>query len=549
MLCNMVNVQSNFKLFFYENRSVSISDTDFWEKSYLLRSLTHKKADTELSAVAPKDQACPLFMKEIAKEIVSVGKSLQLIRHVPMTSSSAASGGGRYDEFDGVGSHRGPTHLDEIHERHSIAGLTLVEVFFVSISGLVGHGDHVYKYFLQDDFRSMVDSSCRKNTERQRLEASNEEISASKSPRKRWIGFLNNILCERESSSNVETLFSNVKQENVEASSVNELPFLKSFCPENPIITVCPKISSNTDAQRTLKLSKDYDLPPLNDEDLRGAIYNFENAAASSAKQTNCAFGFQFSESQYFRSLDDAKFLELVFPFPTVFPSYQEDLQMSEFLPAQKSSTLSSKILHWIEITEPKSTPLPVVILQECLNVYVKKQVDYIGSRMLSKLLKDWRLMDELEVLRAIYLLGSGDLLQHFLTLIFDRLDKGESWDDDFELNLILQESITNSSDAMLLNGPDSLAVSIIKPHGLDGDDSHHMTNIASTPRKGHEHSLGINGLDVLNFTYKVSWPLELIANTEAIRKYNQVMHFLLKVKRAKFVLDKARRWIWKGKL
>lgn len=32
-----------------------------------------------------------------------------------------------------------------------------------------------------------------------------------------------------------------------------------------------------------------------------------------------------------------------------------------------------------------------------------------------------------------------GDLLQHFLTVIFNKLDKGESWDDDFELNTILQ--------------------------------------------------------------------------------------------------------------
>lgn len=111
-----------------------------------------------------------------------------------------------------------------------------------------------------------------------------------------------------------------------------------------------------------------------------------------------------------------------------------------------------------------------------------------------------------------------------------------------------MQESIRNSADAMLLNAPDSLAVSIIKPRGLGDDNNHNMANIVSAPSKGHENSLGINGLDVLNFTYKVSWPLELIANSEAIRKYNQVMHFLLKVKRAKYVLDKARRWIWKGK-
>ncbi|GKD66823.1 gamma-tubulin complex component 5-like protein [Tanacetum coccineum] len=40
---------------------------------------------------------------------------------------------------------------------------------------------------------------------------------------------------------------------------------------------------------------------------------------------------------------------------------------------------------------------------------------------------------------------------------------------------------------------------------------------------------------------------LELIANAEAFNKYNQVMNFLLWVKRAKFVLDEARRWVWKS--
>ncbi|GJS14716.1 ribonuclease H-like domain-containing protein [Tanacetum coccineum] len=42
---------------------------------------------------------------------------------------------------------------------------------------------------------------------------------------------------------------------------------------------------------------------------------------------------------------------------------------------------------------------------------------------------------------------------------------------------------------------------------------------------------------------------LELIANAEAFNKYNQVMNFLLRVKRAKFVLDEARRWVWKWEL
>lgn len=58
------------------------------------------------------------------------------------------------------------------------------------------------------------------------------------------------------------------------------------------------------------------------------------------------------------------------------------------------------------------------------------RQVDLIGKQILSKLMLDWRLMDELAVLRAIYLLGSGirtlswfwkmwEVFQFFVSFIF----------------------------------------------------------------------------------------------------------------------------------
>ncbi|CAO2826132.1 unnamed protein product [Amaranthus hypochondriacus] len=535
------------ELFFYENKSMSINDTEFWEKSYLSRTLTHQKVATEISDMAMKHPACPLFIKDIAKEIISAGKSLQLIRHVPMTSNVTSPSGGRYGNLDSLKTFSGSTELSEVHRGYSAPGLTLVEVFFVSVAGIIGHGDHVYNYFLQDKLPSMIPCVLRCEVERQKLRARDITSSATTCARKIWIECLDNALQEREASRQVETSLSHGKGD-VNTSLINEQLLVKSFCPENPVITICQKLlNNNKDALRILSLSRGANLPPLNDEDLREAIYNIGCKGASSTTQTNFAFGFQFSESQYLRSIEETRLMESMFPFPTILPSYQDNIQMSELFPLQKNSTLSSKILHWIQYAEPKGCPLPLVILQECLTVYIKKQVDIIGSHMLSKLLQDWRLMDELGVLRAIYLLGSGDLLQHFLIVIFNKLDKGESWDDEFELNMILQESIRNSSDAMLLAAPDSLVVSITKPHGLDGSDQQN-TSVAPTSRKVHEYSMGVNGLDVLNFTYKVSWPLELIANTEALRKYNQVMHFLLKVKRAKFVLDKVRRWIWKKK-
>lgn len=37
---------------------------------------------------------------------------------------------------------------------------------------------------------------------------------------------------------------------------------------------------------------------------------------------------------------------------------------------------------------------------------------------------------------------SSGDLLQHFLSVLFNKLDKGDSWEDEFELNTVLQVSV-----------------------------------------------------------------------------------------------------------
>ncbi|XP_059453024.1 uncharacterized protein LOC132183672 isoform X2 [Corylus avellana] len=572
------------EMFFYANRAISVDDAEFWEKSYLLRLVQLQKSDDELSTttrvidrvsltndkkeINERDsisvssfikgkeqsirdcQACPLFIKDIFKLILSAGKSLQLIRHVP-TTFSAASGKGSDSQFYGFGSSG-----DGFHCGQSIAGLTLSEVFFVSLAGLIGHGDHISRYFWQDDYcKSEITTSFDESSVNKRKVENHGSgaLPLFACSEKIWYKFLVDTLLQKratnlESAHKDASYFQDANVEYMFASTGDKLPILESFCAENPVITVCQTIlRKNMDAWKTLNLSRNFYLSPLNDEVLRQAIFGGESRSYAT-QGTNYSFGFHFGESEYVRSQNDTELLEVLFPFPTLLPSFQDDLHMSELLPFQKNSTLTSRVLSWIQNVEPRTTPLPVVIMQECLTVYIKKQVDYIGKHILSKLMTDWRLMDELAVLRAIYLLGSGDLLQHFLTVIFNKLDKGETWDDDFELNTILQESITNSADGMLLSSPDSLVVSITKNQGFDGDQQPNAATVASTPHKSRTHNFGIDGLDLLKFTYRVSWPLELIANTEAVKKYNQVMGFLLKVKRAKFVLDKARRLMWKGR-
>ncbi|OAY57168.1 gamma-tubulin complex component 5 isoform X1 [Manihot esculenta] len=565
------------EMFFYDNRGISVDESEFWEKSYHFRQVQSQKFDVVNSLlnnkkeIGEKDsvslsmsvkgkeqnnkelQVCPLFIKNIAKSIVSAGKSLQLIRHVPM-SYTVVSGKSVDNEIDGFG---GSVDDKDPHIRQeSIAGLALPEIFSISVAGLIGHGDHISRYLLQDDTcKSEIVHSLLSETVREMVRNGNWE---------RWLTFkCSKNICREvlaktvshekvlnvESTNKDEIGISDVEEECMTAGVVDELPLQSSYCPENPVITVCKNLpDEHKDFWKMLNLPKNFHLPPLNDEVLWESVFGCENGLLSAVNGTNYAFGFQFGKSEYVRSQEDIKLLKLLFPFPTLLPSSQDDICMSELLPFQKNSTLASRVLSWIQSIEPRIMPLPLVIIQECLTVYIKKQVDYIGHLILSKLMKDWRLMDELGVLRAIYLLGSGDILQHFLTVIFGKLDRGETWDDDFELNLILQESIRNSADSMLLSAPESLFVSITKNHGFDSDELPITPTLASTTHKSRSHSFGLDGLDSLKFTYKVPWPLELIANAEAINKYNQVMRFLLKVKRAKYALDKVRRWMWKGR-
>ncbi|XP_039002538.1 gamma-tubulin complex component 5 isoform X2 [Hibiscus syriacus] len=569
------------EMFLYANKAISVDEPEFWEKSYLLRIMqncnlkvdpyapnyTHdyapgminikETAEKEFVStsgyVKGKEQnnrdliVCPLFIKDIAKSIVSAGKSLQLICHVPMTSTVSSCKNN--DKGDDDCGNYNDCDINMINHWQGMAGVTLAEIFCVSLAGLLGHGDHIPRYLCEcDHHRAEIISSLSAYMKEQNIESGTAgPLPPSTYSEKIWYKFLVNTLLKKdvidtEPADKDSWFLPDIKAE-------NQYLFQRSFCPENPAITVCRTfLDKNRNSWKPLNLSQKFCLPPLNDECLRKAVFGEKSEVFSGPHGTNYKSGFQFGESEHLRAQHDTELLEVLLPFPTLLPSIKYDISMSKLLPFQRNSTLSSRVLSWIQTVQPRTTPLPMVIMQECFTVYIKKQVDYIGSLILSKLMNGWRLMDELAVLHAIYLLGSGDLLQHFLTVIFNKLDRGEIWDDDFELNTILQESIRNSADGSLLSAPESLVVSISKTHGFDGDEPTNNVTVASTPRKSRTQSYGIDGLDSLKFTYKVSWPLELIANSEAIKKYNQVMAFLLKVKRAKFALDKARRWMWKDK-
>uniref|UniRef100_A0A0D9Y145 Gamma-tubulin complex component n=1 Tax=Leersia perrieri TaxID=77586 RepID=A0A0D9Y145_9ORYZ len=482
------------EMFFYANKAITIDQPAFWEMSYVLRvrgsqadslstladsDFIRKKESSNQETTAAgtfmksrnqgcADILCPVFLKDIARAILSAGKSFQLVQHVqdahqirPCEVEFSVDQHGNYisrEKFrQGISTSRiQDKHIifeDIIEESKGQFGndarkmgfLTLSESFLICLSGLLENGDHVDDYL-----RKLCADNAPVNTKFVHSKGSvleTDEACGENRSEKTWLKLLRDATSGRKHDGTKKTLASNsvmrdstfVAGDHQDISSIAIERHFNLSSYENPAITACQEmLQRNTNTWSDLNISKSFHLPPLNDENMRKAIFGDRHAAGTSPGDTRSTtyfprldgtdykFGFQFDDSEY-----------------------------------------------------------------------------------------------------------------QFLVTIFDKLDKGNPWDDDFELNTLLQESIRNSADKMLLSAPDSLVVSLTK-HDTRNDEE-----TASTSRKGR--GFGIEALDMLNFTYKVSWPLDLIINTEALKKYNQVMAFLLKVKRAKFILDETRKWMWKG--
>ncbi|MCO5592215.1 hypothetical protein L7F22_046213 [Adiantum nelumboides] len=135
--------------------------------------------------------------------------------------------------------------------------------------------------------------------------------------------------------------------------------------------------------------------------------------------------------------------------------------------------------------------------------LYDANAVESVGKQVLNKLMNEWRLMEELSVLRAVYLIGSGDLLQQFSSVLFNKLDRGEPWDDFYELNTMLQESVRSSADGVLLPALDALVVTVQNRPNIG-------TEMGSGPVPlhipGRNLTFGIDILDSLSFVYKAGY-------------------------------------------
>lgn len=517
-------------LFFHANKSVAIEHAAFWQHGFHLRCFepwnnSREKQGRKFKGITTllssswgsntKDRlVCPNFLQPFAKSIISAGKSLQLLQYV------------RRGAADDCNSSE--PLLTSSSFLPLAAGSRVIPIKQQKAEDIRGPSNDLSVQALKDVH--FFDSFWHRWTMPTSKQRGLPQLLGESS------------LCEAGRSC-----FTPGQDQGCETSICRfdfgeKTPFFFTTLEKLESIDKTKDLHSN--------LVGSCILPPLNDGELREAIFKDVKTRTSAGKCSGTERGTDYGHGSGCGNLlmrhaeMDFRAMEHLFSCPTNLPSCNEGLVASNLLPAWQRNRVASIISDWLQKTEYKVTPLPEVLVQECLIRSIKKQVEAVGKQVLSRLMGEWRLMEELSVLRAVYLIGSGDLLQQFSLVLFNKLDRGEPWDDYYELNTMLQESVRSSADGMLLPALDSLVVTVQPQSNLGGEQGSGPVPLHFA---GWNLTFGIDTLDSLFFLYKVTWPLELIIDRNAIKKYNQVMAFLFKVKRAKFALDKACRWMWKN--
>eukprot|EP00347_Sterkiella_histriomuscorum_P006822 403351300 len=147
-------------------------------------------------------------------------------------------------------------------------------------------------------------------------------------------------------------------------------------------------------------------------------------------------------------------------------------------------------------------------------------------SRFFKSLNTQCRFQETLKLLRQVYFMEAGHQMHQFGLSLFKQMDKGRTIDNLYMVNGQFRESVSHNSflhkDAEFLE----------KIRVVFKED----------PRQYAINS--VTGLDYLSFQYQSDWPLEIILDKQTINYYNQILIHLLRLKRVNYVLSLKDYWL-----
>uniref|UniRef100_A0A182SPY8 Gamma-tubulin complex component n=1 Tax=Anopheles maculatus TaxID=74869 RepID=A0A182SPY8_9DIPT len=159
--------------------------------------------------------------------------------------------------------------------------------------------------------------------------------------------------------------------------------------------------------------------------------------------------------------------------------------------------------------------------LQYSLVIPLKAHMEIVNNEILKMYLYDLDILGHFESLRNYFLLMDGEFSTHICDNLFHRLETVRAPEELLNyqtLHSILNGALYSSSAG---TDPNANRLSFI---------------VCQVPEKFDLYSPNV--FSMLNLSYRVEWPLNLIFSMETIEQYTNVFKYLVKVRRVSYVLE-----------
>ncbi|XP_035786687.1 gamma-tubulin complex component 6-like [Anopheles albimanus] len=168
--------------------------------------------------------------------------------------------------------------------------------------------------------------------------------------------------------------------------------------------------------------------------------------------------------------------------------------------------------------------PLTITrFLQYSLVIPLRAHMEIVNNEILKMYLYDLDLLSHFESLRNYFLLMDGEFSAHICDSLFGRLETVQS-----PYELLNYQTLHAILDGALY----------CSNAGSDPNAERLSFIVCQVPDQFDLYAP--NAISMLNLSYRVEWPLNLILTPEAIEQYTNVFRYLVKVRRISYALENA---------
>ncbi|EAA05519.4 AGAP010956-PA, partial [Anopheles gambiae str. PEST] len=159
--------------------------------------------------------------------------------------------------------------------------------------------------------------------------------------------------------------------------------------------------------------------------------------------------------------------------------------------------------------------------LQYSLVIPLKAHMEIVHNEILKMYLYDLDVLGHFESLRNYFLLMDGEFSTHICDNLFQRLETVRTPEE-----LLNYQTLHSILDGALYSSN----------AGTDRNADRLSFIVCQVPEKFDLYSPNV--FSMLNLSYRVEWPLNLIFSNETIEQYTNVFKYLVKVRRVSYVLE-----------